>query len=60
MASAIISTISFYEGPREYYPANLPNYWTWKTGPVRLRLTFEQGSTNTFVHDFVLERRKVE
>jgi len=51
---------SVYEGPREHYPANLPNYWTWKTGRVRLRLTYEQGDTNTFSHDFVLERRKVK
>ena len=49
-----------YEGPREYYPVNLPNYWTWKTGQVRLRLAYEQGTNHTFVHDLVLERRKVE
>jgi hypothetical protein len=51
---------SVYEGPRDYYPVNLPNYWSWKTGPVRLRVTYEQGDTNTFSHDLVLERRKVE
>jgi hypothetical protein len=51
---------SVYEGPREYYPVNLPKYWTWKTGQVRLRLTYEQGTNNSFAHDLVLERRKVE
>jgi hypothetical protein len=50
----------YYEGPRDYYPVNLPNYWSWKTGPVRMRLTYEQGTNNTFAHDLVLERRKVE
>jgi hypothetical protein len=48
---------SVYEGPRDYYPVNLP-YWTWKTGQVRLRLAYE--GTNAFTHDFVIERRKVE
>lgn len=51
---------SVYEGPRDYYPVNLPNYWTWKTGQVRLRVAYEQGTTNAFAHDFVIERRKVE
>lgn len=51
---------SIYEGPRDYYPVNLPNYWTWKTGQVRLRLAYEQGTNNAFTHDFVIERRKVE
>jgi hypothetical protein len=50
----------YYEGPHDYYPVNLPNYWTWKTGQVRLRLTYEHGTNNTFEHDLVLERRKVE
>src|SRR5215204_1932117 len=50
----------WYGGPREYYQANSPDYWGWETGPVRMRLSFEQGSTNTFEHDFVIERRKVE
>jgi hypothetical protein len=51
---------SMYEGPREYYPVDPSNYWTWKTGQVRLRLTYEQGTNSTFTHEFLLERRKVE
>jgi len=51
---------SVYAGPRDYYPVNLPNYWTWETGQVRLRVAYEQGTNNAFVHDFVIERRKVE
>jgi hypothetical protein len=50
----------WYGGPREYYQVNPPDYWPWETGPVRMRLSFEHGSTNTFEHDFVIERRKVE
>ena len=51
---------SVYEGPRDYYPLNPPNYWPWKTGQVRLRLAYEQGTNNAFAHDFVIERRKLE
>ena len=51
---------SVYEGPREYYAVNPASYWEWETGPVRLRLTYEQGDTNSFTHDLLLERRKVE
>jgi hypothetical protein len=51
---------TIYEGPRDYYPVNPANYWTWETGQVRLRLAYEQGTTNVFTHDFVIERRKVE
>jgi hypothetical protein len=49
-----------YGGPAHYYPVNAPNFWPWDTGPVRMRLSFEQGTTNAFAHDFLLERRKVE
>ncbi len=52
---------SLYGGPYDYYMVGAgPNYWPWKMGPVRMRLSYEQGSTNTFEHDLVLERRKVE
>jgi hypothetical protein len=50
----------WYGGPREYYQVNSPDYWPWQSGPVRMRLSFEQGNTNTFEHDFLFERRKVE
>jgi hypothetical protein len=52
---------TLYEGPRDYYMVgDGPNYWPWKTGPVRMRLSYEQGNTNAFEHNLVLERRKVE
>ena len=49
-----------YGGPRHYQQVNAPEHWPWETGPVRMRLSFEQGTTNTFEHDFLIERRKVE
>jgi len=52
---------TIYEGPRDYYlVGGGPNYWPWKVGQVRMRLFYEQANTNTFEHDFVLERRKVQ
>jgi hypothetical protein len=50
----------WYGGPHEYRQVNAPDYWPWKEGPVRMRLSFEDARTNTFEHDFVIERRKVE
>ncbi len=50
----------YYDPPRTYYPMNLPHYWRWKTGQVRLRLAYERGTNAPFTHDFVFERRKVE
>jgi hypothetical protein len=50
----------WYGGPHDYYQVNAPDYWPWKEGPVRMRLSFEQGNTNRFEHDLLLERRKVE
>lgn len=49
-----------YGGPRHYYQVNSPHFWPWETGPVRMRLAFEQGTTNAFEHDLLIERRKVE
>jgi len=49
-----------YGGPRHYQQVNASDHWPWETGPVRMRLSFEQGTTNTFEHDFLIERRKVE
>lgn len=50
----------FYGGPHYFRQVNAAEHWPWEVGPVRMRLSFEQGNTNAFEHDFVLERRKVE
>lgn len=47
-------------GPYDISPVNLPHYWEWKTGEVRLHLTYNDGSTNAAQHDFVFERRRVK
>jgi len=50
----------FYGGywgppPVSYYQIVTPYDWTWKTGPVRLRLTYDRNG-KTFEHDFEIVR----
>jgi hypothetical protein len=43
-----------------YYLDNVP-IWGWKTGPVRMRLLFEQArGTNSVEHHLTIERRRVK
>jgi hypothetical protein len=57
------SGMDFYEDPFFYGPPEPGSYpyWDWKTGEVRMMLYYQQGNpTNTFQHQFVIERRKVK
>jgi hypothetical protein len=47
-------------GPLDITPVNLPHFWDWRTGVVRLHLAYAQQGTNTVEHDFVFERRRVK
>jgi hypothetical protein len=48
----------FYGPPAVTYTRVMTNYdWEWKTGPVRLRLSYESGGKN-FDHDFEVQREK--
>lgn len=50
----------FLYGPMDFYPVNQPHYWEWKTGEVRLGLSYEARGTNTFEHNFTFDRQKVK
>lgn len=49
----------FYE-PTDFYAVNPPNYWEWNTGEVRMRLVYEGKNTNSFEHNFTLDRQRVK
>jgi hypothetical protein len=58
------SGMAFYEDPFFYEPSEpgaSSHFWEWKTGQVRMLLYYQQWNpTNTFEHQFVIERRKVK
>ena len=52
----------YWSGPADYYMVNPPNYWEWKTGEVRLNLSYQQTTpaANSFDHQFLFERQKAK
>ncbi len=50
----------FYYGPTDYYLVNPHGYWEWKTGEMRLHLSYQGAPTNTFDHEFLFLRQKVK
>lgn len=50
----------FYHSPRpEYYRIITPQHWEWRTGDVRLHLSFDRAD-QPFDHDFVFRRTRVK
>jgi hypothetical protein len=51
----------FYGPPPMVYDQVLTSYdWTWRRGPIRLRLVFARGGGATFEHEFQFDREPVE